>query len=166
MKQRNIINISLAILVLLSIITSIALFFQKETSSPSLASGNTDVTFVAPFVVSTGTLTGDAQTLLNFSNQTTSIIDLGKFTEYTLWINCSGFAKNLNVTNITTIQYEVSPDNRIWINGSGGNIRCVNNLTRLDVSDKSFRYMRLNIKGSQEFGTNINNSFRFVVSAK
>ena len=158
--KKSVTLVVLALLILAGII--FFLFNKAESILPLAGVANDAAFFQVPFSVSEGLLSGVS--LLNFSNQTTPALDVGKYTEYSLWLNCSGFSKFGNITNISTIRYQISPDSIIWVNGS--TFLCANNFTKVDLTDKSFRYIRLDLKGNQEFGTNVNNSFRFVLSAK
>lgn len=90
----------------------------------------------------------DGTVVSNWTNQTTSVINIGSSSEVSVWENCTGA---LNIS-LVTLQY--SMDQVLWINSSTTLPQCFNNFSKTDLADKNTGYARFIVKGNASIITN------------
>lgn len=97
----------------------------------------------------------DGTTPVNFTNVYTRSLTVSTGTEVSAWVKCVG--------NITTLAYEVSPDESYWINGTNSLAPCNSNNTKYDFTDKAFKYVRFRLQSGVINNGNSTNSTNLTI---
>ena len=123
-------------IMIITLLLAVSMLACSEAPGQGFLAGDSDRPLVYYPTGTNGTYNGAAFT---FDNQNTSALEVGRATEFAIWVNCTG------TMNVTSLKYQTSPDGNLWSNGLTGLSPCIANLTKYEIADKGVQKLRFEI---------------------